>query len=334
MGKPVALIDKDVQVAITLASVAYLDEGKPIDEKKHRMLEALAVPDLPTAGAWELIWGPADYDTALWFIVAGRSARGIPSVAVVIRGTQMSLYESLKEDLPRKLVPLPFDGQKVPTGVLVSAGFRDEYTRLLTALDVTRGGSWLGAVDFLRKYLAAHSDVAEMHVIGHSLGGAVAPIMAMRLQWVFPKLTVRPFPIAGQSPGNEYFAQWYCTTFPKQYSRWINRLDVGPMMFGEMQQLMDSWAGGPQCPLTVKGLIKFFWNDYRYYRSLPNPFVFEGTLYPSAADDPDPWTTQTHYQHEHLYYLWMSGVHLDVINRSFLPLQLTLPPTDLPPAKG
>lgn len=330
MSKPVALIDKDFQVAITLASISYLAEGEPIDAKKQRMLQALAVADLPTAKSWQLIWGPADYDTALWFIVAGKSAAGRNTVAVVIRGTQMALYESLKEDAPKPLVPLPFFSQPVPVDVRASAGFCDEYMRLMTALDVTSGGSGKGAIDFLRGFLAAKPRCEELHVIGHSLGGAVAPLMALRLQWVFPQLAVRPFPLAGQSPGNQALADWFRTSFPNQpYLRWVNRLDVGPMMFGEMQTLMDSWAGGPPCPWEIKAAIEALWKSFAGYVSLPNPFHYEGTLYPSDPQDPHPWATQTSRQHQHLYYLWMSGVALEVINRSFLPLQLQLPSTDL-----
>lgn len=331
MSKPVALIDKDVQVAITLASIGYLAEGEPIDDKKQRMLQALAVPDLPTARSWQLVWGPTDYDTALWFIVAGRSVAGRNAVAVVIRGTQMSMYESLKEDAPSPLVPLPFFGQPVPADVRASAGFCDEYMRLMTALDVTRGGSGKGAIDFLRSFLAANPRYEELHVIGHSLGGAVAPLMALRLQWVFRKLVVRAFPFAGQSPGNRALADWFRKSFPnQQYLRWVNRLDVGPMMFGEMSDLMSSWAGGPPCPWGIKLAIEALGKSFAGYVSLPDAFHYEGTLYPSDPNDPHPWSTQTSHQHQHLYYLWMSGVALDVINRSFLPLQLQLPPADVP----
>jgi hypothetical protein len=155
---------------------------------------------------------------------------------------------------------------------------------------------------------------------------AMAPIMALRLQWVFPKLKVRPFPIAGQSPGNRAFADWFGTTFQNQPLRWINKLDVGPMMFSEMDAIKRAWPGGPQCPLAIQLAIDLLWKDFVGYVSLPNAYSFDGQLYPSDPHDPYPWETQTSRRHQHLYYLWMSGVPLDVINRSFLPLQLTLPP--------
>jgi hypothetical protein len=215
--------------------------------------------------------------------------------------------------------------------VRASSGFCDQYRRLVSGLDVTHGGSGLGGLDFLRSFFATNPRFEELHVIGHSLGGAMAPIMALRLQWMFPKLTVRPFPIAGQSPGNQAFADWFRTSFANQPLRWINWLDVGPMMFADMGAIKNAWAGGPQCPLAIQLAIDALWKDFIGYVSLPDAFVFPGQLYPSDPHDPYPWATQASRQHQHLYYLWMSGVPLAVINRSFLPLQLTLPPGQLDP---
>ncbi len=239
----------------------------------------------------------------------------------------MEKFGSKILDAEVELVDLPFWDQFPPKDVKVALGFRNEFVRLMEARDPQMG---TGGIAFLFDFLQEAAERYEIHVIGHSLGAATAPMMAIRLQRLFPALVVRPFPFGGQSTGNQAFADWYRETFPDQPSRWINRLDITPMMFAEMDQLEASWVGGPSCSPLLKGFINLLRPLLRQYVSLPEPFLYEGTLYPSDPKDRDPWYTESSRQHQHLYYMLMSGVPLDVINKAFKPPLLPPPPSTVP----
>ncbi len=181
-------LEVDEQVAITLASIGYLGESATNDEKRTKMSAALGQPDLPTRGEWALAWGPAEHEAtrSLWYAASGSDASGAPALAVVIRGTQMSRFESLRLDFELWLDPLPFEDPAAPAGVKVSRGFATEFSNLLAAVD---GSTNLTGYQFLSGVLQSEPDL-KVNVIGHSLGGATAPIMAMWMKHEFPGVDV------------------------------------------------------------------------------------------------------------------------------------------------
>ncbi|MEL6867099.1 MAG: hypothetical protein AAFP19_21930 [Bacteroidota bacterium] len=69
----------------------------------------------------------------------------------------------------------------------------------------------------------------KITVAGHSLGGALAPVLALKLRENFTveTLTVEAWPFAGPTPGNSDFAS-YLTTTLDQYHAYNNSLDVVP----------------------------------------------------------------------------------------------------------
>ena len=152
------------------------------------MSAALRQPDLPTVGQWTIAWGPAEHEAtrSLWYVASGRDASGDSALAVVIRGTQMTRFESLRLDFELWLDPLPFDDPGASAGVKVSRGFATEFTNLLAAVD---GRTELTCHQFLSGALESQPDL-KVKVIGHSLGGATAPIIAMWMKHEFPATDV------------------------------------------------------------------------------------------------------------------------------------------------
>ncbi len=311
------IFEVDVQIAISLASIGYLGEGALNAEKYQLMTEALQQPGLPTGGRWKIVWGPAEVATSLWYIAAGPDAQGHPSLGIVIRGTQMKLEESLKLDRELDLEPLPFVAPTAPAGVRISQGFAQEMTNLLVAVDPRTG---LTCMQFLRKLLAAGGPKPNVKVIGHSLGGATAPIASMWLKSEFPELEIRPFPFGGQSPGNQAFADWYGDAFSRWPSRYINRLDATPMMFAEFQAMKKLW-GRPSIPEWLRFFIDvvehYMTKRNIQYVSTPRARVFEGHLY--DASGVGAWETEASAQHEHFYHMYLSGISLDVIRGGLGP---------------
>ena len=324
------IFEVDVQIALSLASIGYLGEGASNDVKYELMVEAIKQPDLPTAGRWQIVWGPAEADTSLWYMAAGLDAQGHPALAIVIRGTQMKLQASLKLDRELDLVVVPWVDPSAPAGVLISQGFAKEMTNLLVAVDPRSG---LTAVQFLRKLLGAGGTKPNVKVIGHSLGGATAPIASMWVKHEFPELEIRPFPFGGQSPGNQAFADWYTGAFPRWPSRYINNLDATPMMFAEFEAMKKLW-GRPSIPpwlrILIDGVELIMKERHIRYVSTPRARVFEGHLYDLSSFG--AWETEASAQHEHFYYMFLSGIPLQVIRNGLGPGWSPPPKVGNPPA--
>jgi triacylglycerol lipase len=309
----------DVQIAITLASIGYLGEFCTIDQKRQKMSDALQQPDLPTKAQWSIVWGPAENASTygLWYIAAGTDAHGDRSLAVVIRGTQMGRLESLKLDRELPLDPIPFVDRSAPAGARTSRGFNTEFTSLLAAID---GPSGLSGSQFLAKELSANPDL-KVKVVGHSLGGATAPIMAMWLRSEFNAKHVRPFPFGGQSPGNAEFAKWYSDAFPKVPTRYVNKLDVCPLMFAELPQLKQMWGPEVECPVYVRDVVDaaeiYMLAERIEYAPTARAHVYDGTMY--NVSGPWAWEHEASAQHEHFFYMHMAGIPLEVIRRGLGP---------------
>ena len=65
MSTATAITDQDVKVAITLACIGYLAEGQPSAVQQTTMKAMIQHHDLPTAGRWEIQWGPWKHETNL-----------------------------------------------------------------------------------------------------------------------------------------------------------------------------------------------------------------------------------------------------------------------------
>ena len=306
--------DPDVKVAITLASVAYKGEGQGLPWKLTLMNNTLERPDLPTAGNWMITFGPVEFESDLWFVAEGPDASGAPTLALVIRGTQMRKWASIKQDLELGLRDLPFPVPGADPEVKVSHGFANAFDRLVRAADYA-GRNALG---YLKSRLGDGGGPESIHVIGHSLGGALAPMVGIWLKTEFPVRAVRVFPFGGQSTGNGQFRDLYRGMFCDQPSRWITSLDVTPLMFADLDKVEGYWPGLPP-PDYVEAIVNdaYFRGLWSQYRSTPDAFVLPAAMYMYFVGDPHAWTTQTHQQHEHKYYMWLAGVPEAAIRSAF-----------------
>ncbi len=303
----------DIQVAITLASITYLDESRPLAQKRATFLQYLAYPDLPTGGQWQLVWGPADYETNLWYAVADATGSRL---TLVIRGTKMDDPISLWEDADLAMVPPLIAG--APADARIARGFATAMDRLARAVDpVTDQDGWT----FVSDYLAANP-TATLDVVGHSLGGALAPLIALDARARFPGRTVRAFPFAGQSPGNAALAHWYGRSFPDQPTRFANVLDIIPFWYAGFDHVRAGFPGGPPCPELISDALAmteaYLSHEGVVYEATPRPAHYHGRIYPDSSQL-FAWPHQASAQHEHLYYMYLTGVPLQVIRDRFNP---------------
>ena len=134
----------------------------------------------------------------------------------------------------------------------------------------------------------------------------------------FPNQTVRSFAWAGMSPGNQAFSDWYIRSLRQTNSRFISTLDIIPQWYANLAAMKRGFANGPVPPIAVKAGIEameayMLLHDISYVAT-PTPKEFPATLYPSLS-----WTDQGHAQHEHRYYMFLTGMPVDVIQRRFPP---------------
>lgn len=296
----------DLQTAITLASLTYLDENDGDPFLQRMIIQTfLAYDDLPTAG-WELVWGPASNDTNLWYVARSPDAN---RYALVIRGTVMTNWKSKLGDIDIPFVSPSIDG--APDGVKIAKGLAECHERLTDATDVWKQTTaWAYLEDAL-----AEGDTLD--VVGHSLGGAMAPIVSLDAMQRFPDVAVRSFAMAGMSPGNQEFSDWYASSLQhQQHSRFINALDTIPLWYAGLSTMARGFEGGPACPWPFRALIGamrgYMWIRRIEYVDTPDPLVLPGVKYTGRS-----WTDEAEGQHEHLYYMYLAGVPLDVIHRRF-----------------
>lgn len=177
----------DDAVLMTLAGIAY---GNPA-----RIADYLAAAR-PTAG-WHLAWAPVVGEAPDNFLFAATDGGG--QVVVAIRGTYPNPFSEAywhdgSQDSPfGTMVEWPG-----APGAKISAGTATGLANLLALRDAS--GKTL--IDFVAALPAA----TAVTVTGHSLGGTLAPVLALRLAGGAPQRAVAATSFAGLTPGNAAFA--------------------------------------------------------------------------------------------------------------------------------
>jgi hypothetical protein len=200
----------------------------------------------------EIVWGPAMHlqsaDTlggplsdALALICRDRDSG---EYFVIFRGTNtVSSAEWLLQDFRvQRLIPWrDIQAGPAPENALVSEGTA---TAVKMRLDLTPEEGEKGAG---KNFPAALIDILEnsegpcvMHFTGHSLGGLLAPAMALWLvdyldateqAELAAKLKLDVFGYAAPPAGNAYFAAYLASRVPME--RYVNHLDIAPRAWNE-----------------------------------------------------------------------------------------------------
>ncbi len=232
--------------AITLSSISYTDEtqdGSP--QQKTDIIAALGNVAPQALGPWSLIWGPGTNNGNLVYVAINAA---LNRVAVAIRGTVSEDSWSMLWSILQDSDPIVQDNWRYPisnAGVKVAGGFDDGLENIIAMTDPATDWSLL---DFLRKTLA--STQAELIVTGHSLGGALATMVALWLQDQLPKgggpvnVRITPYTFAAPTAGNQAFANLYDAKFPNS-SRYVNSRDLVPMGYANIAAMIANYAPAP-----------------------------------------------------------------------------------------
>eukprot|EP01116_Phalansterium_solitarium_P006287 TRINITY_DN18590_c0_g1_i1.p1 TRINITY_DN18590_c0_g1~~TRINITY_DN18590_c0_g1_i1.p1 ORF type:complete len:803 (+),score=209.86 TRINITY_DN18590_c0_g1_i1:81-2489(+) len=137
---------------------------------------------------------------------------------VVFRGT--SSLKNVKVDL--RSTPMEFSLAGIPQGLpspedscaRVHSGFYQSFLRLEHDI-----------VDVVTKYVRQHPDPVQIYCTGHSLGGALAVLAALKLRCVLPGCKIVSNTFGAPRVGNHAFAQIYNRLVPESF-RIVNNRDV------------------------------------------------------------------------------------------------------------
>lgn len=234
-------IDAIAPVMMTLAGIAY---GKPTAIPSYLAQDAL------TKGDWSIVWIADDVAVPVNFAFIARSAAS-GAYAIAIRGTypdpfSPAYWSDTTQDSPTG--PM----QTWPGGAASSAQ--------------VSGGTWTGFRNILAlngagqsfaEAVAALPAGATVYVTGHSLGGTLAPVIALWMseQIGLPVPTVYAF--AGMTPGNAGFAALFGpgTALDGRVWRYNNTLDTVGYGWDRVLEARNFYQPAPSGGLLVEAAI-------------------------------------------------------------------------------
>lgn len=252
--------------AMTLAAIAATGatprpSGETLSAQKQRIAtgitQQLSDPTLATQGMWQLAWLALSPDNANMVYVA-RNNSDANEFAVVVRGTNANVTDML-EDLDVGTV-VPFTAGGSPQPVSVSKGVMTAFTQVVGMAGAPEGRGDATLVQMLALLLADAPEQATVYVIGHSLGGCLATVLALYLQalpWAGlpPQFGVLTFaaPTAGlRDFADQFNAGTWCVN-----EGYVNAYDLVPQAWGGLDTAKGWYppGTGPVAPLVVKDVL-------------------------------------------------------------------------------
>ena len=270
-------------VGVTLASMAYAPD-------RDTITRLLAMDNLSTAGAWSLVWYGTDRPNQVF--VAQEAATG--QYAIAIRGSASNPHSPafwgdwFKQDLAVfRMVDWAYGG--APAGAKISKGSDNGLLSLIGLTDSITG-------DTLLQFFTANPPTSLTAVIGHSLGGALATVLA---PWLQSQLASAPmfWPVtyAGPTAGNGVFADWLASDFAMTTNRYFNVNDIVPRGWWDTAWIKSSFQpSGPSFPWelvpivdAIDGVIALEHDSYAQPGAgtpLVNPVVVNVSWFVDAGD--------------------------------------------------
>ncbi|HCA87426.1 MAG TPA: lipase [Streptomyces sp.] len=330
--------------AMTLAAIAATGapprpSGETLSAQKQRIAtgvtQQLSDPTLATQGVWELAWLALSPDNANMVYVA-RNTSGPNEFAVVVRGSNANVTDML-EDLDVGTV-VPFTGGGSAQPVSVSKGAMTAFTQVMSMTSPTPGRGDAKLEQMVATLLTGAPPKATVYVIGHSLGGCLATVIAQYLQarpWnnLAPQFGVLTFaaPTAGlQDLADQFNKVKWCVN-----EGYVNAYDMVPLAWAGLDTAKGWYpkSVGPVAPLDVQDIL------IPEIEALTGPNVYVqpdnvNTLNPGSYKPYDPnavnssvedFLAQVAFQHA-------NSTYLDLLNAPLLPTAPVV--TTISPAVG
>ena len=304
-----------------LAFLAYVGDNLTTSVPQTEQALAQCMPNVlveQTADKWKLAWGPvvyrfpiAKFDDNMMYVVQAKASSS--DFAIVIRGTDPpALDDWLAEDFDVD------DQVSWPAGAgqpKISKAISEGLAILLEMAPSTDQESTLKS--FLTTQAASSPTGLRVHVTGHSLGGALAPTLAL---WLHDNKSswdpqgdavISVYPLAGPTPGNAAFAAYYGSALGKTTYRMWNPFDVVPLAWNHesMGKMADLYEPLTRANPIERGLIdglRFLVKDRDYAQISPNRKPLSGAVNPAEKD----WAAQAGWQH-HCGYECALGIRIN-----------------------
>ncbi|MFD8479489.1 IPT/TIG domain-containing protein [Kitasatospora sp. NPDC059673] len=249
------------QAAMTLAAIAATaatprPSGETVAEQQSRIFlgvsEQLAESSLATGDDWVLRWLALSPDNAnMAYLAASRSSNAF---AVVLRGTVANVTDLLEDLDVGTVVPFTAAGSP-PAPVAVSKGAMEAFTQVVT---MSAGGVTLRQA--LAEAFVGTESKPTVYVIGHSLGGCIATMVAPYLraqhwQGATPRFGLCTF--AAPTAGGQDFAAYVDFLDWVVNERYYNAWDLVPQAWTSLDDAKKWYPHppGPEANEDVKAVI-------------------------------------------------------------------------------
>ena len=310
-----------------LSFLAYAGDKLTGDSVQATLAECMPKLLEHQADKWTLAWGPAvyrfpiaKYDDNMMYVV--RHVESSSELAIVIRGTDPpALDDWLAEDFDvDDQVGWPAGDGDPKISKAISEGLHILVQKLEAPENLTT---------FLtNEARKAHPAGLTLHVTGHSLGGALSPTLALWLhdnksQWdPQGKAVISVYPLAGPTPGNTAFANYYDSVLGNTTYRLWNPFDVVPRAWNHesMGTMADLYEPLTRANPIERGLIdglRSLVKDRDYSQIDPTQENLPGMANANEKD----WAAQAGWQH-HCGYECALGIHIDPGLRKECPSKL------------
>lgn len=321
--------DYNEQVGMTLAEIAYAEP--------RYLTRQLAYRYYATKGQWALKWLGVSAGNQMYVAQNGAAEQWV----VAIRGSMTDpsseafWIDWFEEDLQiLETEPLPFANV---TGALITWGAFDGFSDLISMKDAATGQTLL---QFLSNNVVL--DTLSIVVLGHSLGGCLASVLAPYLYEALckpqnkPPDCIVPLSFAAPTAGNEQFSTYLENLFYGYPFRYVNDQDVAPHSWSlnGLDWVMNSYDPAPKISDFFYGLVDALWwvlysGNYNYQQPGP-PDSVAGQLQGYYW-----WFEEAGYQHAGETYLKLYGVPPVVFPYPpHSPLIGVIPRRQRPPIKG
>lgn len=321
-------ITPEQQAIFALGQFAGLSSSVTGDDIDYATLQAISTAlsnAATTIGTWNVVWGPhvvlqpVGGAYAMNTMYVAQSVATPSQYAIGIAGTNPnSILDWIVEDgfvnsqVPWIYALLAAPGAKIALGTAVGLAILQTMKPSST---VPGGGSTL--VEFLSTVTTSPVQIA---VVGHSLGGALAPTVALWLadtqgflsRWDPHKnATLSALPTAGPTAGNGAFAAYSGKKLGASLTPYYNTLDVVPHAWqGSMLEQIPSLYV-PNIPVlpVISGLVlvALALSANGDYTTLPGLTPLTGTFQdPGGGSEFDRFLGEVAYQHTTAYNGWFN----------------------------